>query len=80
MSIQVSFVAALILSCCPKLTHTPDITSGHGWALVNVGLTMAIAILVVKSVFSEKSVFSKNEGGYPFLVLDSTYYPYLALF
>ena len=41
---------------------------------------MAIAILDEKSVFSEKMFFYKNEGGYPFLVLDSTYYPYLALF
>ena len=28
-----------------SLTHTPDITSGRGWTLVNVGFTMAIAIL-----------------------------------
>ena len=44
---------------------------------------MAIAILVVKSVFSEKMkkwVVDEKMGGYPFLVLDSTYYPYLALF
>ena len=37
-----------------QLTHTPYITSGHGWTLVNVGLTMAIAILGVKWVLDEK--------------------------
>ena len=40
-----------------RLTNTPDITSGHGWTLVNVGLTMAIAILEVKSVFYKKKYF-----------------------
>ena len=33
------------------LTHTPYITSGHGWTLVNVGFTMAIAILDEKWVY-----------------------------
>ena len=38
-----------------RLTHTPRKTSGRGWTLVNVGLTMAIAIL------DEKGVMVKNE-------------------
>ena len=40
--------------CLSSLTHTPDITSGHGWTLVNVGFTMAIAILDEKGVGGEK--------------------------
>ena len=27
-----------------RLTNTPNITSGHGWTLVNVGFTMAIVV------------------------------------
>ena len=34
-----------LFSLLSWLTHTPYITSGHGWTLVNVGFTMAIAIL-----------------------------------
>ena len=37
-----------------RLTNTPRKTSGHGWTLVNVGLTMAIAILDEKWVRGEK--------------------------
>ena len=37
-----------------RLTNTPRKTSGRGWTLVNVGLTMAIAILDEKWVRGEK--------------------------
>ena len=39
-----------------RLTHTPYITSGHGWTLVNVGFTMAIAILGENGFMDEKKV------------------------
>ena len=56
--------AAHSVSCCLlSLTHTPRKTSGRGWTLVNVGLTMAIAILDEKWVRGEKMIFYKNEGG-----------------
>ena len=40
--------------CLNSLTNTPRKTSGHGWTLVNVGFTMAIAILGEKWVRGEK--------------------------
>ena len=43
-----SFVFNFLCLSDYRLTHTPDITSGRGWTLVNVGFTMAIAILGVK--------------------------------
>ena len=62
-----------------RLTNTPRKTSGHGWTLVNVGLTMAIAILEEKWVRGEKSekrVRVKKWLKKWFSRLNSTYYPY----
>ena len=47
-------------SIVERLTNTPRKTSGHGWTLVNVGLTMAIAILDGKWVRGEK--WKKGSG------------------
>ena len=48
-----NFFSVLIIDFC-RLTNTPRKTSGHGWTLVNVGFTMAIAILDEKWVRGEK--------------------------
>ena len=47
-------ISDILFVLLTRLTNTPRKTSGHGWTLVNVGLTMAIAILDEKWVRGEK--------------------------
>ena len=52
LCLYIFFIFCFCVIC--RLTHTPRKTSGRGWTLVNVGLTMAIAILDEKWVRGEK--------------------------
>ena len=66
-----------------RLTHTPDITSGRGWTLVNVGFSWRFRHLDEKWVYGWKNEKmgrrQKNEGGtlfFFFLVLITPIWTY----